>query len=387
MESIMIYLDNAATSWPKPKTVIQAIVDTIQKHGANPGRSGHKMSVSAGRIILQTRELLCSLFHVDDPFQFIFCSNCTDALNLAIKGCLKKGDHVITTSLEHNSVLRPLKAMEQQGKITVTILPLSNEKVATPDQVQKAILSNTRMVIASHASNVTGLIQPIELIGNVCKKRNILFLVDGAQTAGTIPIDLGKLPIDLFAFPGHKGLMGPQGTGALYIRPGIIINQLKEGGTGTDSFSLYQPADLPERYESGTLNTPGIAGLGAGINYILQHQEELQYKENNLIDSLYHEIENIKGINLLSGGLEKPHTGVLSMNIQEYPSGAIADILDLKYDIACRAGLHCAPLIHKSLGTISQGAIRFSVSIFNTKKEIYQCIKALNEIVSSLKRS
>lgn len=375
----MIYLDNAATTWPKPPTVAEAMTRTIQKYGANPGRAGHQMAMAAGRIIWQLRERLCEHFNAADPAAFALTQNCTMALNLGIKGSLISGGHVITTVLEHNSVLRPLHTLEAQGRIRLTLLqPASGQHAVQPEQVRQALCPDTRLVVMSHASNVTGAVQPIEAVASICAGHSTLFMVDAAQTAGVLPIDLNGTHIDLLAFPGHKGLYGPQGTGGLYIRPGLQLTPVLEGGTGSDSHSVLQPDDPPERYESGTLNTPGYAGLSAALRYIRLHQDAIRQQEEELCRALWQGLESA-GVTLYGPGLDQPRVGVVCFNIGQMDSGSVADQLD-RGGIACRAGLHCAPLIHRHQGSLEQGAVRLSVGCFNTKADIRQAVQAICEL-------
>ncbi|HHY83104.1 MAG TPA: aminotransferase class V-fold PLP-dependent enzyme [Clostridiales bacterium] len=376
----MIYMDNAATSWPKPQTVYRTVISCMEKYGANPGRSGHKMAVQAGQILLYTREMLCELFHLNDPFRIIFTSNCTDSLNLAIKGSVLPGDHVITTSMEHNAVARPLKEMEKQG-LEVTFVRCDKEGRVDPDDIKSAIRPNTHLIITTHASNVTGTIMPIEEIGKIARNHGIPYLVDASQTAGILPIDLSKLPVDMLAFPGHKGLLGPQGTGGLYIHPSIKLRQIKEGGTGSQSESIYQPDMLPDKYESGTMNTPGIAGLGAGVKYILKEgQSRILAHEKRLGKLFLEALSQIKGIKCYGPSDLSQRTGIVSVNIGDKDSSEVSNLLDERYDIAVRGSLHCAPLAHQTIGTFKQGTVRFSYGIFNSLDEVKACIRALEEI-------
>ena len=278
----MIYFDNAATTWPKPESVYEAVDQCLRNKGANPSRSGHFLALLAGQIVFNTRVSLAQLFNIDNPLQVVFTANATMALNMALKGVLKPGDHVLTSSLEHNAVTRPLEILRQQG-VEVTKLPTSVTQGLDPEQVESGIKKNTKLIVLSHASNVLGLIQPVAEIGRIAREKGILFLVDSAQTAGSIPIDVQALGIDLLVFAGHKGLLGPQGTGGLYIREDLKLATLIEGGTGANSEDPYQPEESPERYESGTLNTPGIAGLGAGVDFILQEGiDKIRAKEGEL---------------------------------------------------------------------------------------------------------
>ncbi len=377
---MMIYMDNAATTWPKPPIVLKAVLRCMEKYGANPGRAGHFMAVQAGNILLYTREMLCQLLNVSDPFQIIYTSNCTDSLNLGVKGLLRSGDHVITSSMEHNSLIRPLMALKQSG-VELEFIACDPQGRLDPRDIEKAIRKNTKLIATTHASNVTGTRLPIREIGSLAHNYGIPYLVDAAQTIGVLPMDLGTLPVDMLAFPGHKGLLGPQGTGGLYISPAITLNQLKEGGTGSQSERLEQPGLLPDRYESGTLNTPGIAGLGAGIKYILDKgQENLRAQENRMEKLFYEAAYKLRGIKVYGPCDPKERIGVISINIRDRDSSEIANLLDERYGIATRGGLHCAPMAHQTIGTLKQGTVRFSPGIFSTMDEIKTCIKALEEL-------
>lgn len=380
----MIYFDNGATTFPKPDEVYDAIMKAMKEYGANPGRSGHKLAIRMGREIYETRELLAKLFNIDNPMNIIFTSNCTESLNLAIKGILSKGDHVITSSMEHNSVLRPLAALEKEG-VELTIVkgdPTGKIKV---EDIANSIRSNTKLIVITHVSNLTGTIMPIEEIGRIAKEKGILLLVDAAQSAGVYDIDVKKMNIDMLAFPGHKGLLGPQGTGGLYIKEGLLLKEIKQGGTGSFSHVLDMPDILPDRYESGTLNGPGIVGLGAGIRYILnkgienirKHEEELT---KHFIEGLM-QIDKVKVYGPLN---EKEQGAVVSINIGDEDSSEISFILDEKYDIQVRPGLHCAPLAHKTIGTFEQGVVRFSFGPFNTHDQIDYALKAIREIAKEV---
>ncbi len=380
----MIYLDNAATSFPKPERVYKAVDKCLREYGANPGRSGHKLALKAGRAIYETRELICKLFNIDNPMQVIFTSNATDSLNLAIKGVLKEGDHVITSGMEHNSLIRPIKALEEIG-VENTIVKCSKEGIIKIDELKKAIKKNTRLIALAHASNVTGNLIPIEEIGNIAKEKDILFMVDAAQTAGIYNIDVKKMNIDLLACPGHKGLMGPQGTGILYVREGIILKQMKEGGTGSKSESLLQPEIVPDRYESGTPNTPGIVGMGAGVEFILEKGiDNIRRHEEELTEYMLNELKSIKNVKIYGTKDAKKQASVISINIGDLDSSEISYILDQAFDIAVRSGLHCAPLAHKSLGTFEQGTVRFSIGYFNKKEDIDKAISAIKSICEEI---
>ncbi|SHK00771.1 aminotransferase class V-fold PLP-dependent enzyme [Paramaledivibacter caminithermalis] len=380
----MIYLDNAATSFPKPKEVYEAVDKCLREYGANPGRSGHKLALKAGRIIYETRELICQLFNIDNPMQIIFTYNATDSLNLAIKGILSKGDHVITSGMEHNSVIRPIKALEEIG-VENTIVECDDEGIIKVDKLKSAIKKNTKLIAITHASNVTGSLMPIEKISKIAKENSILLLVDAAQTAGVYNIDVKKMNIDLLAFPGHKGLMGPQGTGALYIREGIKLRHMKEGGTGSKSESLLQPEIIPDRYESGTPNTPGIAGLGAGIKYILNIGiDNIRKHEEELTEYMINGLEKINEVIIYGPKDIKRKASVISINIGDLDSSEVSYILDQAFNIAVRSGLHCAPLAHKTLGTFEQGTIRFSIGYFNTKQDIDRALEAIKKICEEM---
>lgn len=376
----MIYMDNAATSWPKPLGVIRAVSGCMEKYGANPGRSGHKMAVQAGHILLYTREMLCELFNLQDPFQIIFTYNCTDSLNLAIKGSVLPGDHVITTSMEHNAVVRPLKELEKHG-LELTIVQGSLDGSVNPDDIRKAIQPNTRLIVSTHAANVTGTILPIEEIGTIARNHGISYLVDASQTAGVLPIDLSKLPVDMMAFPGHKGLLGPQGTGGLYIHPDVELRSIRQGGTGSQSESVLQPDILPDKYESGTMNTPGIAGLGAAVKQILKEGQAKIYTHEKRLGKFFIEaLSHLKKIKVYGPSELTKRTGIISINIGNKDSSEVVNLLDERYNIAVRGGLHCAPLAHQTISTLKQGTIRFSYGIFNHLDEIKSCIRALEEI-------
>ena len=381
----MIYMDNAATSWPKPNTVYTRVLQTMKKYGANPGRSSHTMAVEAANLLLYGREMLCQLFNVSDPFRMIFTYNTTDSLNLAIKGTLKEGDHVITTSMEHNSVIRPLMHLANLG-IETTIVPADSQGLVDPKDIEKSIKPNTRLIVTTHASNVTGTLMPIEEIGTIARNHGIYYLLDAAQTAGSLPMDLSKLPVDLVAMPGHKGLLGPQGTGVLYIREGVDLNQLKEGGTGSLSESIYQPDFLPDRYEAGTLNTPGIAGLGAGVEYILNYgQEKIMNHITNLEKLFLNAFSQIEGVKIYGPTNIKMRCGIISINIWDRDSREIVNILSQRYNIATRGSLHCSPLAHDTIGTKEQGTVRFSPGVFTTLDEVKACIMAVGEISRKIK--
>lgn len=375
----MIYLDYAATSGKKPESVYEAADSALRNASGNPGRSGHRVSLEAGKIVMNARMLCSRLFHAESAETIVFCSNCTDALNLAIYGVLKKGDHVIASHMEHNSVARPLEHLKDSG-VEVTKILGSVETGVSARDVEDAIKENTRLVIMTHISNVTGTVNDIEAIGKVCRKHNVLFLVDAAQSAGARKIDVREMCIDLLAFPGHKCLYGPQGTGGLYIRPGISLRTLKQGGTGSRSELLHQPEELPDKYESGTLNVPGIAGLAAGIEFILKEGvDRIQAHENHLTDMLVKNLAEIPGVNII--GPRGDRGPVVSVTIDGYEAQDVAIILDQVFDIGVRAGLHCAPDAHQNAGTLDiGGTVRISPGYFTTEEEIRKCAESIRII-------
>lgn len=376
----MIYFDNAATSFPKPDAVYEEILKAMKEYGANPGRSGHKLALKTNRGIFNTRELLAKLFNISDLMNIVFTFNCTEALNLGIKGYLQSGDHVITTSMEHNSVLRPIKNLEKKG-VNHTIVYGDAEGRIKVSDIKKAIKDNTRLIAITHISNLTGTIMPIMEIGQLAKEEGITFLVDAAQSSGVYPIDVEAMSIDVLAFPGHKGLLGPQGTGGLYIKENLNINEIFQGGTGSISYSLLQPDIRPDKYESGTPNAPGIIGLGAGINYILEKgMSNIRKHEEELTRHFIEGIKNIDGIKIYGPQNIKEQAAVVSFNIKDIDSSEICYILDDEFNIAARPGLHCAPLAHKTIGTYNQGVIRFSFGHFNTYDEIQYAIRSVKKI-------
>ncbi|WP_069650888.1 aminotransferase class V-fold PLP-dependent enzyme [Caloranaerobacter ferrireducens] len=380
----MIYLDNAATTFPKPEEVYQAMLESMKEFGANPGRSGHKLALKAGRAIYETRELLSKLFNIENPMNIIFTSNATEGLNLGIKGILKSGDHVITTSMEHNSVLRPLKALENIG-VETTIIQCDKTGMIDIKDIEKNIRQNTKMIITTHASNVTGTLFPIDEISKIAHKNGLLYMVDAAQTAGVYDIDVKNMNIDILVFPGHKSLLGPQGTGGIYIREGIDVMQMKEGGTGSRSESLIQPEMLPDKFESGTPNTPGIVGLGAGIKFILKTGiDNIRKHEEELTEYFIEELKEIDKVKIYGPCDVKKQAPVVSINLGEEDSSEVSYILDRVFNIAVRPGLHCAPLAHKTIGTFEQGVVRFSIGYFNTHEDIEEAIKAIREIAKEI---
>jgi len=378
-----IYLDNAATSHPKPEEVLIAVRDALTIHNGNPGRSGHARALEGGRIVLAAREALQRLFHLPDPDLIAFCFNCTDALNLAIKGSLHKGDHVIASALEHNSVLRVLMELQARELIEVTLVEPDQNGEVPPEKYQGAARPNTRLAILTHASNVTGVIQPVAAVGGAMREMGIRFLIDGAQAVGHFPVNLSAIPCDLYAFPGHKGLLAPQGTGGLYIAPDLALNTLREGGTGSVSNHMRQPTERPERYESGTANLPGIAGLLAGVEFVAKRQQRIRDEERALTDALIGGLRAMPGITLYTSDDRAARAGVVSFNVGDLTSSQTADLL-AEREIAVRGGLHCAPGAHQWLGTLARGAVRASVGWATTEEDVEGFLRAIHEIAKGV---
>jgi cysteine desulfurase family protein len=378
----MIYLDNAATSFPKPEPVYRALDQFARQSLANPGRAGHKMALAAERALDDARHLLSVLFHGAAPERFAFTLNCTDALNMAFKGVLQDSDHVVTTDLEHNSVSRPLRKMELDGRITLTRLRADGGGTIDPDDVRRAITAKTRLVALTHASNVLGTVQPVTEAGAIVRERGPLFLVDAAQTAGVVPIDVRAMHIDLLAFPGHKSLLGPTGTGALYAGPRAQLRAWREGGTGGDSSSETQPRDFPYFLEGGTPNVLGVAGLAAGIKWVQEHGiDRTRQHEVSLCERLGRRLDEMGGFEVFGHRDMARRVGTLSFRSEALPAAELGGILDQAFDIAIRPGLHCAPYIHRSLGTHPEGTVRVSPGPFNTEADIDALAQALAEIV------
>lgn len=380
----MIYFDNSATTFPKPKSVVKSMVYFMEKYGANPGRAGHRLSRTAGQKIRESRENIADFFNINDPKRLIFTLNDTYALNLAIHGILKPGDNVITTVYEHNAVLRPLTKLSKCG-VSVTVLDGNMKGEISFKQLAESIQPNTKMVVACFASNVIGNILPVEEIGKICREANILFLVDGAQGAGVLPIDVERMCIDLLAVPGHKSLFGPMGTGCLYIGERAEVDDIIQGGTGTASEKMEQPLDFPTRYESGTLNAPGIWGLNAGVNFVKKiGLDRIRRHEDKLAEYLIDGLSCIRGVKIMAEDM-KERMPMVAFNIGDTNSNKVAKLLDKKYNIATRGGLHCAPLYHRMAGTIKQGAVRVSPGFFNTREEAARFIKAVRRLARELK--
>ena len=380
----MIYFDNAATSFPNPPQVVDAVVEFMTKIGANPGRAGHSQSVKAGEIVFEARKKIARFFGVRSPMNVVFTSNATEALNTAVKGLLRDGDHVITSSMEHNSVIRPLNRLAQDGIITFSVLDGDERGVLSVEEVEKAIKPETRAVVLNHMSNVTGAVQPVRELGELCRSKGVLIILDCAQSAGIIPISLDADNIDIACFAGHKGLYGPTGTGGMVIRNGFdfnLIKPLKEGGTGSLSDKTVQPEFMPDKFESGTLNVAGIAGLSKGIDFLnslLEGLKSVQLHKQTLQKYFIEKAKkHVKGFITQS---ETVGSGVVSFTIEGISVSEVTMKLSDEYGIMSRQGLHCAPLAHRRIGTFPEGTVRFGFSVFNTRDEIDAAVKALKEI-------
>jgi len=378
-----LYFDNSATSWPKPEAVYRAAELQMRQMCGNPGRSGHTRMLEADRLIYRTREALAALFKVDDPSRIIFALNATDALNIALKGFLKTGDHVIFTALEHNSVLRPLGTMRRNGLITTTMLPCSLEGYPDLEFLENAYQPQTSLLVINHASNVIGTVAPLRKMIESAHKKGVKVLVDAAQTAGTIDIDIADLDIDLLAFTGHKSLLGPTGTGGLYVKAGIDLKPLREGGTGSQSELDLHPKNMPERLEAGTLNSAGLAGLLEGINFIRETGlDQIREHETALRRSLREQLMEMRQITVYGPEEAAECAGSLSFTIRDTDCGEIGYILENNFGILCRTGLHCAPLAHQAFGTFPGGTIRLSPGFFTKAGDIQFLINAIREIVA-----
>ena len=382
----MIYLDNAATSWPKPPEVLRAMTDFLERSGGNPGRSGHRLSIQAGRVVFQAREAVAELFHAPDPLRVVFTPNVTYALNIVINGLLRPGDRVVTTSMEHNSVMRPLRAMEACG-VKLQVAPCARDGRLDLAAMGEAIGPGTRLVVVTHASNVTGTLIPISEVAALAHGAGALLLVDAAQTAGAVPIDQPALGIDFLAFTGHKGLQGPPGTGGLILGPSVDIAQLQplvRGGTGSRSEYEQQPEMLPDKLESGTPNGVGIAGLGAGVRWVLARGVGgLRAHEAELTDLLLSGLRNLPGATLYGPDGAAEMTAVVSCRLAGHSVSEVGERLDEEFGILSRVGLHCAPAAHKTIGTFPDGTIRLAPGPFTTRADIHQVLHALEVIARS----
>jgi cysteine desulfurase / selenocysteine lyase len=378
----LIYLDNAATTFPKPKEVYDFMHEFYQANGGNPGRSHYDRTLETNEIVHQTRRMLCELFNGDNPNQLTFSYNASDSLNIIIDGMLSPGDHVVTSCLEHNSVLRPLYHKEQAGFIDVSYIPFDHAGFVDPEDIKAAIKRNTKMAIINHSSNVIGTIQPLTAIGKICRESGVYFAVDASQTAGIAKIDVREMNIDLLAFTGHKSLLGPTGIGGAYVAENVPIRATRFGGTGVESAKRTHLDEFPYRLECGTLNILGVAGLYAGQKWIQENKiEVLNEREIQLWDKLRKGLQSIDGIITYCANSAENHNAVLSFNISGWEAGDVGAILDADYGIACRTGLQCAPLVHELLGTDKLfGTVRFSLGPFNTEEHIDKAIEAVREI-------
>ncbi len=385
----MIYLDNGATSWPKPEVVYETLANFLRTAGANPSRGSHVMATRAAATINDTRAKLARLFGAPDPKRVIFAGNATDALNMAIKGILNPGDHAVTTVMEHNSVRRPLRALQSSG-VTVTKVAADRQGFVSPEDVANALRPETRLIAMTHASNVNGAIQPIADIAQLARDRGILLLVDAAQTAGSVPFTMDEIGADLLAFPGHKGLMGPTGTGGLVIGARVSTDDLstvREGGTGGNSEEDVQPSELPTRYEAGTLNTVGIAALGAALDVVASTGVQAIYEQEKAITSrLIDGLAETPGVRVLSPEDSDRRAAVVSFTVDGWEPADLGAALDSNFEIACRTGLHCAPEACQALGAFPYGTIRFSPGYFTTADEIDQAVDAVSELARAALR-
>jgi len=380
----VIYLDYAATSWPKPPAVIAAMSDFLERAGGNPGRSGHRLSIEAARIVYDVRETVATFFNAPDPLRVIFTPNVTHALNLALRGLLRPGDHVVTSSMEHNAVMRPLRALERQG-VRLSTIPCSADGTLDVAAAQRVITPGTRLVVINHASNVCGTILPVGEIAPLAHRAGALFLVDAAQTAGVVPLDMAALGIDLLAFTGHKGLHGPPGSGGLVLGAGVDPAQLEplvRGGTGSRSEREEQPDDLPDRFESGTANGVGIAGLGAGLRWVMERGvDAIRAHETSLTTALINGLAAIDGVTVHGPQRAEAMTAVVSFTVRGRRVSDIGLRLDEEHDVLCRVGLHCAPAAHRTLGTFPEGTIRLSPGPQTTRGDIAVAVQAVRRIV------
>lgn len=376
----MIYLDNAATTRRKPQPVIDAVVKAMTTMG-NASRGAHDSALEASRAVYETRCKIARLFGCTRPDHVVFTCNSTEALNIAISGTLNKGDHVITTDLEHNSVLRPLYRLEEAGTISLSFVPADRRGQVNYDDFAALIRPETRAIVCTHASNLTGQMIDIARVGALARERGLLFLVDASQTAGCVPIHMENMGVDVLCFTGHKGLMGPQGTGGLCIREGIEIRPFKVGGSGVQSYRKEQPEEYPTRLEAGTLNSHGLMGLSAALDFIQEiGLETIAAHERAMMVRFYEGIKGIEGVTVYGDFSSNARTAVVALNIRGYDSGEVSDELSQTYDIATRPGAHCAPRMHQALGTTEQGAVRFSASWFTTREEVDAAIQAVREL-------
>jgi cysteine desulfurase family protein len=380
----LVYLDNAATAFPKPKEVYDFMYEFYRNHGVNPGRSGYDMTLETEQVVQNTRKMLTEFFNGTLPERLTFSYNASDSLNMIIHGMVREGDHVVTSMLEHNSVLRPLYHKEHDGLIEVTYVPFDSTGYVDPDDIKKAIRKNTHLVILNHGSNVIGTVQPVSEVGNICREKEIPFVIDASQTAGAIPIDIQAMNVDVVAFTGHKGLMGPTGIGGLYCAEEVDIRSTKMGGTGVRSAHPFHLEEFPYRLECGTLNVQGVAGLYAGQKWLRnQDIKKIHEREITLWDRLRKGLKDIENVTMYCANDRQNQNAVLSFNVKGWEAGDVGTMLDVDYNIACRTGLQCAPKVHQHLGTDKiHGTVRFSIGPFNTAEHIDHAIEAVREIAS-----
>jgi len=384
----LIYLDNGATSYPKPDEVYRFMDSFYRSFGVNPGRSGYDLCMETGALVDTTRKMLADFFNGSDPNRLCFSYNSTDALNLIIFGTLQTGDHAITTTLEHNSVLRPLYHQNRFNGVEIDYVPFNRHGFIEPEEIKRRIKANTRLVIVNHASNVIGTVQPVAAIGRICREHEVPFAIDASQSAGKVPIDMEQMHIDMVAFTGHKSLLGPTGIGGLYVREGIEIRHTRAGGTGVRSADRMHLEEYPYRLEYGTGNIVGIAGMHAGLKWILEKgMDQIHHHEMALTRMLRDGLREIDGVLLYGQDDLTDHIAVLSFNIDGMEALNTGTLLDGEYDIACRTGLHCAPLLHEQLGTDQiGGTVRVGIGPFNTEEQIKTAIRAVAEIADFQKK-
>ena len=378
----MIYFDHAATSWPKPPGVRESLARYFDEAGGNPGRSGHRMSIAAAQAVEDTRDLLAELLATPDPSRIAFTKNATEALNIAIYGSLRPGDHAVTTSIEHNSVMRPLRHLESLG-LELTVVPTAPDGTLEAARIATAIRPGTRLVSTVHGSNVMGSLLPIDEIARICRDRGVPYLVDASQTAGAVPIDVEALGVDLLAFTGHKALLGMTGTGGLFVRPGLAIDPLLRGGTGSRSDEEIQPDFMPDALESGTLNVAGIVGLGAGVRHLLETGVyEIEAHERELTARFVDGAGGIPGVTVYAPADAKQRCAVVSFNVDVLSPSEVGTILDRDFGIMSRVGLHCSPGAHRTIGTFPTGTVRFGFGLSNTLAEVDTALDAIAEIAA-----
>lgn len=375
----MIYMDNAATTLRKPETVKKAVLSAFETMG-NAGRGASEPALDASRIIYAAREKLADFFHAESPSRMVFTANSTESLNIAIKGLLNPGDHVITTVLEHNSVLRPLFECRDRGA-ELTILGCDEKGNISYEEMEQAVRPETKAIICTHASNLTGNMVDLGEISEIAERHGLLFVVDASQTAGMWDIDVQKMGIDVLCFTGHKSMLGPQGTGGMYVRTGVKIRPLLSGGSGIDTYNPHHPDQMPTALEAGTLNGHGIAGLGAAVSYLQENGlDAIREKELMLMRRFYQGISGIEGVRIYGDFTTEKRSAIVSFNLRDYDSSEVSDELNMTYGIVTRPGAHCAPLMHQALGTVEQGAVRFSFSHYNTEEEVDIAIRAVKEL-------